>query len=394
MSTSSAPFNFKRIAVTAFLPTLLFCIGEGAILPIIPLVAAELGSSLSAAGFVASMLMVGQLVGNLPAGAVVQKYGERWAMIGATFASAVGLGLCMSSSHSLLLGLGVFIVGLATSVFALARHAYVTTQVPLKFRARAMSTLGGIFRAGYFLGPFLATAVLLMGQGNRPVFALHIAGCASAALILLLAPGPPGEQGKRSRPELLKTLIFHRGVLLRMGFGASLIGGLRASRLVILPVVAVAAGLPSATTILVIGIAGGIDFALFYASGWIMDRHGRLWAALPSMIGLALGHLSVGLVADFNVFVSLAIFLAVSNGIGSGIIATLGADAAPAGNPAPFLGAWKLTGDVGQASGPLIVSVLTGMAGVGIAGAAMGFLGFLGAALLLRYIPRYSPKPT
>ena len=39
----AASFSFRRIAVPAFGPSLLFGLGEGAILPIVPLMARELG---------------------------------------------------------------------------------------------------------------------------------------------------------------------------------------------------------------------------------------------------------------------------------------------------------------------------------------------------------------
>ncbi|HKU12001.1 MAG TPA: MFS transporter, partial [Sinomonas sp.] len=58
---SDAPFSFRSIALPVFLPTLLFSTGEGAILPIIPIAAHNLGASLALAGLVASMVMVGEL---------------------------------------------------------------------------------------------------------------------------------------------------------------------------------------------------------------------------------------------------------------------------------------------------------------------------------------------
>jgi len=70
---------------------------------------------------------------------------------------------------------------------------------------------------------------------------------------------------------------------------------------------------------------------------------------------------------------------------------TLGADLADKRNPAPFLGAWRFTGDLGSAGGPLVVAGLTGLASIAVAAGVMGVLGLVGAAILLRYVPRYSP---
>jgi MFS family permease len=166
---------------------------------------------------------------------------------------------------------------------------------------------------------------------------------------------------------------------------------------VILPLWAVSIGISDANTALIIGVAGAVDFALFYASGQIMDRYGRLWSALPSMIGLGVGHLV--LAATHNVpsnvqwFIGVAMFLSVANGIGSGILMTLGADLADKSNPAPFLGAWRFTGDAGSAAAPLLVSALTAIS-IATAAGVMGVIGLVGAGILLRYLPRYAPhKP-
>lgn len=389
------PFELKTVALAAFGPTLLFATGEGAILPMIPLVAADQGAGLGALGLIAAMIMVGELVGDLPSGALVHRLGERTAMILASLVSIAGLLGCYCSTNPWVLGASVFLVGLATAVFALARHAFITTSVPLRYRARALSVLGGLFRAGYFIGPFVSSLVLAISPDKRVVFLVHI-GFAVATLLLLLCTGDlsgaddAGDPG--THDGLLSTMTRHRGVLLRMGTCAALLGGLRASRNVVLPVVAVAAGLPPSATALIIGIAGGVDFALSYSSGQIMDRWGRLWAAAPSMTGLAIGHVLLFVVSDVPTFAAIAILLGLANGTSSGIIMTLGADLAPHPGPAQFLGAWRFTGDFGQAAGPLIISGLTALAGVGIAGAGMGVLGFLGAGLLLRYTPRYVPK--
>jgi MFS family permease len=182
-----------------------------------------------------------------------------------------------------------------------------------------------------------------------------------------------------------------------MGLTAALIGGLRASRQVILPLVGVTLGLPESSIALVVGIAGAVDLALFFTSGQIMDRYGRLWSALPSMIGLGIGHLALAATAGLRGavlwFVVIAIFMSLANGVGSGILMTFGADLAPRHDPAPFLGAYRFTGDVGNAAAPLAISVLTAVVSLPFAAGVIGLAGLLGAGLLARWVPRFIPRP-
>ena len=410
-----ASFRWRSIALPVLVPTLLFSIGEGAIIPIIPLFAENLGATLAVAGLVGGILMLGELVGDIPSGWLVSRIGERPAMIGASFLSVVGLVICLLSTNAVALSFGVFLVGLATAVFALARHAFMTSFVPISHRARALSSLGGIFRFGYFVGPFITAGAIHLSGTVASAFWIHILACLAAACVLILVRDPAAAfgtlntvraaDGKRMREGealvageahgLFRTIYKNRGVLLKLGTGAGLIGAMRASRAVILPLWAVSIGISDANTALIIGIAGAADFALFYASGQIMDRWGRLFTALPSMVGLGIGHLVLALTHDVpaNVewFIFAAMFLSLANGIGSGILMTLGADLADNRNPAPFLGAWRFTGGIGSAGAPLAIAGITALASLPFAAATMGVLGFVGAGILLRYVPRYAP---
>lgn len=401
--SATRDFRFRSIALPALLPTLLFSIGEGAILPIVPLVATDLGATLAIAGLIAAMVMVGELLGDIPSGWVVARIGERTAMIWAALLAVIGLVLSLVAPTPLLLGLAMLLVGLATAVFALARHAFMTSFVPIAYRARALSTLGGTFRLGFFIGPFISAAVIHATGDTRSVFLVFIVGClgAAALLVLLRDPGAvlaatrastPGEKLVANESQgLFRTIWVSRGVLARLGTGAALIGAMRASRQVILPLWAVSIGIADAQTAIIIGIAGAVDFALFYVSGQIMDRYGRRFSAVPSMLGLAAGHLALAFTHDAPAavawFIGAAMLMSVANGIGSGILMTLGADLADRRNPAPFLGAWRFTGDAGSAAAPLALSALTAAASIAVASGVMGALGLLGAAILLRYIP-------
>jgi MFS family permease len=395
------------------MPTLLFSIGEGAILPIIPIAAGNLGASLAIAGLLAGLLSIGELLGNIPSGWVVSRVGERPAMIAASALAILGLVVCLAAPHPAVLGFGIVLIGLAAAAFGLARHAFMTSYVPVAFRGRALSTLGGTHRAGFFIGPMLSALIIELTGNVTSAFWLHVVACLGAALVLFLMPDPeatfgaqrgwrhprlraPAESGVSSAPEpegLFQTIYRSREALARVGFGAALLAALRASRTVILPLWALSIGVGASDTALVIGVAGAVDFALFYAGGAVIDRFGRLWAVVPAMIGLGIGHLVLAVTHDLSAkvawFVGAAMVLSIANSFSSGILMILGADLADRRNPAPFLGAWRFTTGIGSASSPLVIAGVTALASLPVAAAIMGLAGLVGAGVLGRYLPRF-----
>ncbi|WP_412179759.1 MFS transporter, partial [Variovorax paradoxus] len=171
-----------RIAVPAFGPSLLFGIGEGAILPIVPLTARELGASVPMAALVMALIGIGSLLNNIPASMITMRWGERWAIVAAGAWSAIGMALCVWTSHLGLFALGCFMVGMSQAVYNLARQSYMSEAVPVEYRARALSTLGGVMRIGMFIGPFLAAGAVHF-FGLAAAYVLGIVAVAGAALL-------------------------------------------------------------------------------------------------------------------------------------------------------------------------------------------------------------------
>ncbi|WP_424464712.1 MFS transporter [Pseudoclavibacter helvolus] len=411
--------TLAQVTLLALLPSFVFAIGEGAIIPIIPTVAVSLGSSIELAGFIAGSLMIGQMIGDLPAGAVVQRMGEKRAMLAALGVSFIGIMLCAFAVAPWMLLIGVVIIGISAANFNLARHAFLTTYVPLRYRARVLSTLGGVFRAGFFVGPFIIAGILVLFDAPQYGFWVFIVCGAIAALILLFAPDPetvarPAHSAKVAVPVaedvagavaevprrlgVFATIRANAGVLVRLGTGAGIMAALRAARNVMLPLWALSIGMDTAAAVLVIGISAGVDFALFFVSGWVMDRFGRVWGAVPALLGLGAGFLTLAFTHDLagdaaqQWFTVLAVWLGFANGIGSGILMTLGADLAPRQDPAPFLGAWRLITDSSAASVPVIVAVATAIVSISFTSGMLGVLGLVGAALMGWQIPKHVPR--
>ena len=404
MTTPEPEFRWRSIVAPALLPTLLFTIGEGAIIPLIPSLAAQVGADLAVAGLVAALLLVGQLIGDLPAGWIVARVGERAAMLGALVAAGVGIAIAALAPSVALLGLGMLVLGAAAAVFALARHALLTTAVPAAYRARALSTLGGVFRLGLMIGPFLGAAIITVTGETGAVYWLAIGALVAVAASLLLLPDPEGllrrdrdaERPPVSPLDVLRTIGARRDVLARLGLAALTVSSLRASRQVLLPLWAVSIGLGAAQTATIIGATAAVDFTLFYLGGWLMDRFGRLYTAVPSTLGLGLGFIVLALSAEAGDpvawFIGVAIGLAVANGIGAGILMTMGSDLAGRHDPALFLGAWRLSRDAGGAGAPVLLAGLSAAFSLAVGAGVLGTLGLVGAGMLAWMIPRHLPR--
>ncbi len=424
--TADSPRNvLVRFAPMIYGPTLLFAVGEGAVIPLIPVIANRLGADVALAALVAAALVVGQLCGNIPAGWAVARFGERVTMGVAGIVVLAGLlGIVFAQSLAFFTA-AVFLIGFCAASFALARHSFMTTRVPLTFRARALSLLGGTFRLGMFVGPFISAALLAV-FGTETASIMFFAVCQVATILLVffgpdpekavpVGAGSPTRRGGGDsrdaedtgepvtgaiptveRVGVFRTMWRFRGVLARLGLAASSLSAVRSARQVVLPLWGVSLGLDAGTIAVVVGVSGAIDFALFYASGQVMDRFGRLWAALPAMILMGAGFFALSFTHDLSSaamwYAMFAAVLGVGNGLSSGILLTLGADVAPPTDPAAFLGSWRTLTDAGGAVAPLIVSALTAVASLSVGVGAMGVIAALGAAGFIRWVPRYVPR--
>lgn len=380
----------RSMAIGIYLPSLLYGIGQGAIAPVIVLSALELGASTAVAGGIAGLAGLGHVLGDIPAGQLAARVGERRALQVAVAVAIAALGACIAAPQLWVFAVAVTATGLAAAVWGLARHLYLTEAVPHAYRARALSTLGGVQRIGLFVGPFLGAAMLTVLGSDGPYW-VHIAAALAAwAALIATRRSLPDHNAKVDDPSLrgLAGVVRQQSRPLRtLGSAAFLVGAVRASRLAIIPLWGSHIGLEPATISLIFGLSGAVDMLLFYPAGKAMDRYGRRAVAVPAMAVLGAAFVLLPLSRAAVPMALVAVIMGVGNGMGSGIIMTISADAAPPGARSQFLAAFRLIADGGTMAGPFLVGVVAAATSLAPAIVVLGAVGALGSAALARWIP-------
>ncbi len=385
------PFKIRSLIPSVYLPTFLFAVGQGAVLPILPLFARELGASIAFAGLIVALRGIGTMVFDIPAGVMVTRFGERGAMLLATILLAVVAVGAALAPNALVLAPLVFLMGCSWAVWLLARLSYATDSSPFDQRGRVLSLLGGANRIGNFVGPFLgAGAAFAFGTGSA-FYIQAILALAAAAVMFISSKEPEGRSevahAGGAHKRIKAVLIEHRYVFATAGLATVAIQVLRSSRQAIIPLWGESVGLDAAQVSLIFGLSSAIDMTVFYPVGIVMDRMGRKWAGVPCLVVMSIGMIAIPLSGGFGSLLVASLVTSFGNGLGSGINMTLGADFSPAIARGEFLGVWRLIGDLGTAGGPLLVSAVAAGATLGAASVATGGIGLAGAAVMIFLMP-------
>lgn len=378
--TTTAEFRIRDIAVVAYGPTIINSIGHGAVMPILALRARDLGADVSTAAFIVALLGLGSLIASLPAGALIARIGERNALVVCGFIDAAAMAAAAVTESLAALGVFVVVSGMSWTVFILARQNFMIEAVPLANRARALAALGGSFRVGVFIGPLLGAVLIQGGSLHRAFWLASVMSVLSALLARSLPDVGETRIPGTTHLSVWSVLREHRRTLATLGTAVIIIGIARSLRTGLLPLWADHVGLSASTTSLIFAIAALIDIAFFYPGGWLMDTHGRMVVAIPVVASAGIACLLLPQATTAVAVTAVMALIAVGNGLGSGIVMTIGADTAPQAGRAQFLGGWRLCGDLGNSSGPLLVSGVAAAAPLATASLVVGALVLAGSA--------------
>lgn len=393
MSTVTSRFQnalHHPLTLPFYLPALLLGISLGLIKPTLPLYAAGFEASYVIVGIVLACDALGTVLGDIPAGVLLRSLRDKHVML-------IGLGTIIVSMVMLFVAqsiwvavLFLFTFGMGRALFNVSTHLHIMAEVGTANRGRSIALLGGIHRVGNATGPVIGGFVATASDLRVPF--LLFAGLCLVAFVFIVTFLQSKDAARAvyadHRFSVSSTIRTNARIFSVAGAGQLFAQMIRAGRNVIIPLYgADVLGLDPQAIGIVLGISWALDMTLFYPAGWIMDNLGRKYAIVPSFIIQAVGMTLVAFAGDFLALVVASGLIGLGNGISSGTMMTLGSDLAPLESRGDFLGVWRLIGDAGATSAPLVVGWVAGLVVLPAAAGALAVSGLVAAGIFAFFVP-------
>lgn len=373
---------------TFVLALVAFCValGFGIVVPAVPLFALEFGVGTTAAGAVVSAFALMRLVSGLAGGRLVDRVGERAALLfglGVVAVSSLLAGLAVSYPQLLVLrGIG----GIGSAVFTIAATSLLLRVAKAAQRGQTQSVYRGGFLLGGIIGPAFGGAVI--GISIRAPFFLY-AGTLLLAMLAAatLLPKPPprttpdpqvslgvGEEDglpeavvptpeRTPLPVALHNPAYQAALAGNFAVGFSVLG----VRSTVVPLLVVQGlGLAPGWIGAAFTLAAFVSAVLLLPAGKAVDTIGRRptlvaggLVTAAALAGLAVTDGAVGLMASMVLFAAGGTLLGVAPAAIVGDVVE--------GRGGTAVGVWQMSSDAGSVLGPLAAGLLIDRAGFGTA---------------------------
>jgi AAHS family 4-hydroxybenzoate transporter-like MFS transporter len=177
----------------------------------LPTVLNDLGSTVSEAAAIGSLLQVGGVVGTFALGSIIDRFSFR-ALALVYFIAVFAVGAIGQLGHSaFLVSLAIFAAGFCVVGGQIAANALAAAFYPTSVRATGVGWALGIGRIGSIVGPLVGGALLTMKWSTASVFmaAALAALCAALAAFCLsrLAGMGGNRQGAAAQPAPLEASL-------------------------------------------------------------------------------------------------------------------------------------------------------------------------------------------
>ncbi|GAA1616794.1 MULTISPECIES: MFS transporter [Brevibacterium] len=426
----------KPILWPVLIPSLLFAVGLGSILPVLVLGALSLGATAAFAAAIVGVMGAVSLLATVPAGLLIDRLGDFRAMVVATLTAIVVLGAIVaafvweSPASLVVYTVALMLFAPVSDVWNLARQAVVAEVMPAADLAKAMTALGGSMRVGNLLGPIIGAGLMLV----FPLWSVFVfAGIAGLAAIGVMAlpiariPDYPGARvggtgggstgkaqahtaeavaqeansaeavaptsddlavGVPSAPPRRARLDVRWGAVILVGISIMTLTIARSAQPVVIQLWGVTIGLHESEISLLIAFGAGLELVFMFLGAYIKDRLGRVATLVACLTIFGSGFIVMVCAPSLiGMIVSVGI-MAVGNGLGAGVNMTIGADLSPAVGRARFLGIWAIFSNGGKLAGPTLISLVIAIASLRFGVLFTGVFAIAGALWVLVWAQR------
>jgi len=371
----------------------------GMSMPILPLYAAELTTSLLMIGLVVSGYFIVRLFFELPIGMASDVVGRRKPMVAGVAVATLGALVCAVASDIIQLILGRALWGLGTAAFYCIATALLADLFPRERRGRMV----GIFQATEFLGSVLGASFggyVASVMGYRGLFLVCTVISLASVIATVFIPGMGlrpvvGDWRAMFRlsspnyrylmnPTVILVSIITLTVTLRESGPVSTIVPLYANFTLGMSVAEIGIIMAARSVGQSVGTVSG---------GWMADKVGKHQTLI---LTFALGALSMYLFTVtglLSAWIGLMILTGVSFGAVYCVVPTMIVEAVPESARGLAIGAYRTFLDLGGLVGPITASLIAGLfdsKAVFYAGVILMLLGTLVTIASTRYRSKIS----
>jgi MFS family permease len=389
-----ASLSSHPLAAGFYTPYLLLCVADSFLTPVLPVYAAQLGADYAGIGAVIGASAIGTMFGNIPASMIIRRLGSRRTFqVGILASTGLFLVALLAQSVAALIALR-FVMGIVMATLNMSEHTYLSAAIDPRQRGKMIALFGGVTRGGFLIGPVVGGLLALRGGAGATFTAGALLYAIALAIVCAFLPDVDEKvKGIPGQKRWQRVVHEHGHTLLTAGIAQYLAQMVRAGRPLLIPLYAATVlHLDVATIGAVLSIGALFDLAMFTPAGYVMDRFGRKWAIIPSFAIHALGLVLIPFTQNVWGLSLVALVVGFGNGLGSGSMMTMATDLAPDDLRSEFISLWRLMGDFGTSTAPLIAGAIASALTLTPAIWVIGASGAVSILIFGLYVPETRPQ--
>lgn len=359
------------------LATVLIMAGQGVVVPILPLYAAEFGVGAAVIGLTLSFFALARLILNVPSGILADRRGRRVLLVGGPLVTAVGMYGSGLAGDIVQLLVWRFVAGAGSAMYMTGAQIYLADISTPATRARFIGTNQSALLLGIAVGPAIGGIVAEFWGLRAPFMLVGTMAVISTVYSYWRLPEtrpaapatPPVAEprtGERRPRRAWVSFVLSRDFIAVAGVTFAIFFTRSGARQTLIPLMAYTRlGFTTGSLGVLFTVQAVANIAFVLPASVIADRWGRKLAIIPGCLLAAVMLVLTGLSTTSLAFVLATMGLAIGTSLSGPAPATYAADIAPAQLRGIGLGLYRSTGDLGLMIGPPLLGALADLTSYG-----------------------------